>query len=352
MQGVRVFPWPPPASHSLPQPPSGHHVTPSWDGGHVCEGAIGKVSIVWVGRQKTGRVQAEAGPQTIGQLMGVKSEQWVSISIYDWTLDYPGQWGSQTLWIVWLIESNSGALRGPLRNTTKDSWPEKAEGVRNSRGKCFRIRENSFAFHTPLNSHYAPFIARVLIIPFDCPLIIFGSWLFISSLLWKIKHFRPDSGTPLPWQVNFMSATKSAGRSFKSSAPQSVCFQWHFLVNRPASYSCRFLTSSLICQTAIHIHEDRDYLLRPNSGRSAEAIMDGCHSVPVASSTNWSAYRLYRSDWGTFDFMATLDAPTRGSCCCSSSGSCIMRLGPSDPVSAVNELSKKGKWPPTDNQRQ
>lgn len=322
----------------------------------MCEGAIGKVSIVWVGRQKSGREQAEAGPQTIGQLMGVKSEQWVSISIYDWTLDYPGQWGSQTLWIVWLIESNSGALRGPPFGTRQKILGPKRpkEGVRNSRGKCFRIRENSFAFHTLLNSHYAPFIARVLIILFDCPLIIFGSGLFMSSLLWEIKHFRPDSGTALPWQVNFMSATKSAGRSFKSSAPQSVCFQWHFLVNRPASYACRFLTSSLICQIA----------KQPSISTRTEIIYCGQIAEDLRR-RSWMAATLCQwllqaievhigcgSDRGTFDFMATLDAATKGSCCCSSSGSCIMRLDPSDPVSAVNELSKKGKWPPTDNQRQ
>jgi len=169
VQGVRV----PLASASPKTPSQPHPTSPFPHYTHVCKGAIGKVSIVWVGRRGQHR------HRFAGQLMGVKSEQWVSISIYDCPLDYPGQWGSLPGWMgSWL------SLTPPPLRFSQNDITFSAE-FRIPLESASASVENSFAFHSLSNLHYGPFTATVLTIRFDGPLIIIiGSRGFMSPFSW------------------------------------------------------------------------------------------------------------------------------------------------------------------------
>lgn len=148
--------------------------------GHVCKGAIGKVSIVWAGR----RGQPRHLSHFAVQLMGVKSEQWVSISIYDCTLDYPGQWGSLSGWMgSWLSCLNWPQLEILLLSQNDITFcAEFLRKVLPHRWKFFCI---SFVFALTLR----PIHSRVINYPIWLP-----RWSSLDrAALWV--HFRGRSNT-------------------------------------------------------------------------------------------------------------------------------------------------------------
>lgn len=155
--------------------------------GHVCAKVqLEKCQLFGLAGQKRGHHHQHRFAR---QLMGVKSEQWVSISIYDRLPDYPGQWGSLSAWMgSWL-----GSPRSPLE--WNDITPS-SDGERELEAFLWKVLPHrwkffcisfTFWFTLPLahSQRRQRSINYSIWLPADHGRI---DGLYELPLCWKIKH--------------------------------------------------------------------------------------------------------------------------------------------------------------------